>query len=170
MSGKGRPTKSEVDARRRRLLLYLVRSTLNSPEGLRRMVELVGVGERATRRDLEALEIELESCKEDELPQELAQAIEVADSYKDLQTLTSRIMSAVTEGSISEDRSKALLEGINVQRHLLRAERAEQPLEGLRALEILTPDEEALLAEYRKRLAGPPIQPGEAVPPPGGNA
>ncbi len=170
MSGPGRPTKSDVETRRRRLLLVLVRCTANSKEAVKRTCELMGVGERAIERDLEALEIELESCTGDELPQELTQAIEVAESYKDLQTLTSRIMSAVTDGSLTEERSKALLEGINVQRHLLRAERAEQPLEALRALEILTPEEDALLAEYRRKLAGPPIQPGEAVPPPGGQA
>jgi hypothetical protein len=57
---------------------------------------------------------------------------------------------------------------VNVQRHLLRAEREEEPMEAIHALELLTPEEETLLAEHRRKLAGPPIQPGEAVPPPGG--
>lgn len=48
----------------------------------------------------------------------------------------------------------------------LKREKDEENSKALNALEILTPDEQAVLAEHRKKTAGPPVQPGEYVRPP----
>lgn len=168
MKGPGRPTKESVEERRRRILLFLVVSTATNAEVVKQLSVCVDAGERAIRSDLDALKEQLEACVEDELPHALMRAIDEATSYGDLKTLVNRVMESSTRGAITKEVADTLLAGISVQRHLIKAEDEAAPREAVRALELLTPDEEALLAEHRKKLAGPPVQPGEAVPPPGG--
>jgi transcriptional regulator with XRE-family HTH domain len=52
----------------------------------------------------------------------------------------------------------------------IKREREEENDKALNALEVLTPDEQAVLAEHRKKVAGPPVQPGEYVRPPEGGS
>jgi divalent metal cation (Fe/Co/Zn/Cd) transporter len=168
MKGPGRPTKASVEERRKKILLYLVVSTATNDAVVKQLTAVMDTGERAIRSDLEALKEQLESCAADELPRELMQAIDGSESYADLKTLVSRVMTSAARGEISKDVSDTLLAGITAQRHLIHAEEEHEPVDAVRALELLTPEEEALLAEHRKKLAGPPVQPGEVVPPPGG--
>jgi hypothetical protein len=170
MNGPGRPTKASVEERRRTIMVFLVGSAAASQDVVTRLAERAETTERTIRADLDALKEQLDSCVRDELPQELMRAIDSTTSYKDLQSLVSRVMAASANEKITKDVASTLLEGISVQRHLIRAEHEEEPIEAIRALELLTPEEEALLADYRRKLAGPPVQPGEAVPPPGGSA
>jgi hypothetical protein len=168
MSGPGRPTRDDVDKRRRRILHVLVGSAAASEDAIKRLAERMGIGEKALKSDLEALKTELATLTEDELPESLLQAIGVADTYKLLQDLTKKIMAEMTSKTLDHKIGQTLIDAINAQRHMIHAEHEERPQEAVRALELLTPQEEALLQEHRKKLAGPPIQPGEAVPPPSG--
>jgi hypothetical protein len=167
VNGPGRPTKASVEERRRKILLFLVVSAGANSDVVKQLAGYVETGERAIRSDLDAIKEQFESCVEDELPAELLQAIDATGSYTDLKTLVSRVMAASTSEAITKDVATTLLEGITVQRHLIRAEHEEEPHDAVRALELLTPDEEALLSEHRRNRAGPPVQPGEVVPPPG---
>ena len=168
MSGPGRPSTDEVERRRTRILLFLVASAAESADAIARLTKLMGLKTDTTiKNDLVALKRELETVGEDELPEPLLQAIGGADTYRALHELTQRIMVAVGDGTLEGKLGEFLLQGITVQGHMIRAEKEERPLEAVRALELLTPQELEVLAEHRRRLAGPPIAPGAAVPPPG---
>jgi hypothetical protein len=158
-------TKLDVDKRRRQILLHLVGSSCASGAAVERLATRFDIPERTIRNDLEALKAELTTATED-LPETLLEAIGGADSYKKLQDLTSRLMAEMAAGKLDLALGQTLIDAITAQRHMIRAELEVKPQESVRALELLTPQEEALLADYRKKLAGPPVEPGVGVPPP----
>jgi hypothetical protein len=167
MSGPGRPTEEDVERRRKRLLVLMVISAKASPEAIKRLAEKIGTTDHTVKNDLIALNAELEAVAEDELPESLLRAIGGADTFRLLQDLTQKLMVEMASGKLDRELGETLLGAITVQRHMIKANKEEQPLEAVRALELLTPQELELLDQHRRKLAGPPVAPGAAVPPPG---
>lgn len=168
MKGPGRPTKDEVAQRRQRIRIFLVGSAAVSDQAIRRISELLGVGERAVKGDLEAIRDELEHAPSDALTQTLSEAIEVADTFKLLKALGKRVMHEMVRGTIDRALGSALVEALREQRHVLVRERDEQAQAAITALEVLTPQEQEALQRYRNGLVPAALKPGEFPAPPEG--
>ncbi len=166
MKHTGRPSNEAVAQRRRFLKIYLASSAAASDEAVKRIAERLQVGEKAIRADLEALREEFEDGPSDELSASLEQAILAADTFGALKRLGKKLMAEMAKQTLDRSLGTALVDAIKEQRQLLVKEREEKADAAIMALEILTPEEDALLKAHRKELAGPPVKPGEAVPPP----
>jgi hypothetical protein len=154
-----------TDRRRRQVLVWLLGSAKANDEVVKKLAERVSVKESTIHVDLSALKDELENAASDELLTELEQAIQAADTFGALKRLTKRLMSDMLVGRIDRSLGTALVEGVKEQRHVLVRERDEKT-QAIMALEILTPEEDALLRAHREKLAPKPLKPGESVPPP----
>lgn len=97
---------------------------------------------------------------------ELATEIEHAKTQRKLGTLLTRVMADYARGALDAKQSERLESMINRRSSIVKLERLERADKQVRALRILTPREVELLRVDRERLAGPPLQPGEAVPAP----
>lgn len=97
---------------------------------------------------------------------ELATEIEQAKTQRKLGTLLTRVMADYARGDLDAKQSERLESMINRRSSIVKLERLERADKQVRALRILTPAEVELLRVHRERLAGPPLQPGEAVPAP----
>jgi len=162
----GRPSNETLAQRRRFIKIYLASSAAASDEAVKRISERLGVGEKAIRADLEALREEFEDGPADELAASLEQAILAADRFGALKRLGKKLMAEMAKQTLDRSLGAALVDAIREQRQLLVKEREEKTDAAIMALEILTPEEDALLKAHRKELAGPPVKPGQAVPPP----
>jgi hypothetical protein len=169
MSGSGRPTRTQVERRRRRVLVFLVNSAAASDDAVKRLAEKLRAAERTVRGDLEALREELDSDAAPVLPENLLEAIQGADSFRLLKALGKRVMIEMVKGAISRELGAALNDALREQRHTLRAMREEQGHAALKALEILTPQEQEALKRYRESLVPTPLKPGEFPAPPEGS-
>ncbi|HZV03021.1 MAG TPA: hypothetical protein VFF73_40315 [Planctomycetota bacterium] len=168
VKGPGRPTKEEVAERRHRVRTLLVVRALEDDEAIAGLGERLGVGERAIRSDLEALREELQTGNRRESPEGLIQAIEAADSFRLLKSLGKTVMREMAQGRIERELGSALVDAIREQRQVLVKARDEEAEASVMALEILTPQEQAILDTYRKSLVPPALKPGEFPPPPEG--
>jgi len=166
MSKFGRPSKDAVAERRRSIKIFLAVSARASDDAVERIAKRLQVGEKAIRSDLDALRDEFEHDPSEELCQGLEEAIAVADTIGALRRLGKKVMAEMVKGDLDRALARALVEAIKEQRQLLVRQREEQSEAAIMALELLTPEEDALLKEHRAKLAGPPLKPGEAVPPP----
>jgi hypothetical protein len=166
MRGADRPIRTPSDRRRRSVVIFLVTSAAASEDAVKRLAEKLKVGERTIRLDLETLREEIESPAMDELPRDLLEAIQSAESFRLLKALGERVMVEMVQGTISRELGQALTDSLREQRHTLRAMRDEQGHAALKALEILTPAELEILRAYRAGLVPPALKPGEFPPPP----
>ena len=154
------------ERRRRQHLLWLVSSAKANDEVIKRLADKAKVKVSTVREDLANLQDDLENTPSEELLADLKTAIEAADTFSALKRVGKKLMLDMLEGRIDRSLGQALVDGIKEQRQLLIREREEKVEASIMALEILTPEEDAFLREHRKKLAGPPLKPGEAVPPP----
>lgn len=99
-------------------------------------------------------------------PPELLEALRTAKSARALDNAAARVASALAEGKLTTGVADGVLAVLKERRQLIKARREEKAKRQVRALEILTPAEVKLLADYRAKLAGPPMQPGESAAPP----
>jgi hypothetical protein len=166
MRGVDRPIRTPSDRRRRNVVLFLVTSAKASEDAVKRLADKLQVGERTIRLDLDALLDEIESPSMDELPRDLLEAIQSAETYRLLKALGERVMVEMVQGTISRELGQALTDALREQRHTLRAMRDEQGHAALKALEILTAPELEVLRAYRASLVPPGLKPGEFPPPP----
>lgn len=95
-----------------------------------------------------------------------AEAISKANTAKALGNLMRDIGSMVARGRMELRMADTLEKCVARQAKLLHEAREEKAVAQIRALEILTDEETNLLRDYREKLAGPPLGPGDAVPPP----
>jgi len=168
MNGPGRPKRADVERRRKKILAFLVGSAGASEDVLKRLAEKLHVTQRTVRGDLDALGEELDSEAAPVLPENLLDAIQGADSFRLLKALGKRVMIEMVKGALSRELGAALNDALREQRHTLRAMREEQGHAALKALEILTPQEQEALKRYRESLVPTPLKPGEFPPPPDG--
>jgi hypothetical protein len=166
MRGVDRPIRAPSDRRRRNIVVFLVTSAAASDEAVERLAKKLSVGERTIRLDLEAVREEIESPSMDELPRDLLEAIQSAESFRLLKALGERVMIEMVQGTISRELGQALIDALREQRHTLRAMRDEQGHAALKALQILTPQELELLEKHRESLVPNALKPGEFPPPP----
>jgi len=96
----------------------------------------------------------------------LGEAIAAARTAKALQALVRVIAGRVAAEQMHTKMADSLERLISRQARLIKDAREESAIAKVRSLEILTPNEVKLLADYRRKLAGPVVQPGEAVEPP----
>ena len=169
MSGPGRPKRADVERRRKKILAFLVGSAGASEDVLKRLAEKLHVTHRTVRSDLDALGEELDSEAAPVLPENLLDAIQGADSFRLLKALGKRVMIEMVKGALSRELGAALNDALREQRHTLRAMREEQGHAALKALEILTPQEQEALKRYRESLVPTPLKPGEFPAPPEGS-
>ena len=169
MSGSGRPSRTQIERRQRRIMVFLVGSAAASDDAVKRLTEKLRVKERTVRSDLDAIREDLESDAAHVLPENLLDAIQGADSFRLLKALGKRVMIEMVKGTISRELGAALNDALREQRHALRAMREEQGHAALKALEILTPQEQDVLKRYRESLTPPSLKPGEFPPPPEGS-
>lgn len=170
MTGSGRPTKTNVERRRRRVALFLAASAAASDEAVKRIAEKLHVGERTVRADLDVLREELEARSVEVLPEGLLQAIRAAESFRLLKALGQKVMAEMVNGTINRELGSTLIDALREQRHALRAMREEQGHTAIKALEILSPQELEVLKSYRESCTPSPLKPGEFPPPPEGSA
>lgn len=96
----------------------------------------------------------------------LEEAIEGIRTFRRLRQVTQRLAALTAAGKIKPaqaDRTLAALKELKVS---MRLEREERGMDAIAALEILTPQEEQALAEWRAKNVGVPLQPGGYVLPP----
>ena len=96
----------------------------------------------------------------------LAEEAAKARTHRRCGKLLQRVASLYAAGEIDREMAETLERVIARRVQVLRHERAEKAVASVRALEVLTAEELALLREHRTRIAGPPLQPGVSVPPP----
>ena len=166
MTGSGRPTKTNVERRRRKVALFLTASAAASEEAIKRIAEKLHVSERTVRADLDVLREELEAKNVEVLPQDLLQAIRAADSFRLLKVLGQKVMLELVNGTINRELGATLIDALREQRHTLRAMRDEQGHTAIKALEVLTPQELDALRKYRESHTPAALKPGEFPPPP----
>jgi hypothetical protein len=166
MRGVDRPIRTPSDRRRRNVVIFLVTSAAASADAVARMAQKLNVGERTIRLDLDAIREEIESPSMDELPRDLLEAIQSAETFRLLKALGERVRVEMVQGTISRELGQALTDSLREQRHTLRAMRDEQGHGALKALEVLTPQELEVLRAYRESLVPRGLKPGEFPPPP----
>lgn len=105
----------------------------------------------------------------------LGDEIRKAETQRTLGALTTRVTADLADGRLGgpdlpwKERLKLAetLERLIARRsRVLKEERAERLEAMVQALDILTEEEEELLRAHRASVAGPPLAPGEGVPPP----
>ncbi len=168
MNKPGRPRKDELFERRKKVRRFLVVSALGSEAAISRIATKLQVSERSLRSDLEALRDEIDSDPSSELTETLGQAIEAADTFGLLKALGKKVMHEMVRGTIDRALGTALIDAIREQRHVLLRARDEEAQAAVTALEILTPQEQEVLKEYRESLVPEALKPGEFPPPPEG--
>lgn len=89
-----------------------------------------------------------------------------ARTHAEVAVVERRLAAGILTGLVDESRGELALSALKGLKQSIVREREENASATLRALELLTPDEEAVLAAYRSKLAGPPTQPGVYVAPP----
>lgn len=100
---------------------------------------------------------------------DLITAIREATTAKALGAIARELAADLLEGNVDRLLAESAISALREARQSLKAAREEKLEARIRALEILTPEEERLLADHRKKVAGPPAAPGVYVPPPGTN-
>lgn len=118
-----------------------------------------------------AAEIDDEELEEGEesVARSIATAISGgAKTHAEITVIRRRLTAALLVGEIDEDRGELALQALKGLEVSIKLEREEGAHAELRALELLTPDEERVLAEYRAKIAPAAVKPGEYVKPPQG--
>jgi predicted ArsR family transcriptional regulator len=165
----GRLKESNVDRRRRRLLVMLLASAAANDEVVQRLAEKLSVGEKAVRNDFDVLREEFEAARKEVLPQDLPAAIRAGNTPSLLKALGQRIMLGLVDRSIDAELASGLVDLLREQRHILRAVHQEQGLAAIKALDVLTPQEQEVLRKYRDNITPAALKPGEFPPPPEGS-
>lgn len=99
----------------------------------------------------------------------IARAIEGgAKTHAEVTIVERKLAAALLVGTVDEARGELALNALKGLKQSIKLEREESAHATLRALELLTPAEEKVLADYRAKIAGPPVQPSEYVRPPAG--
>jgi transcriptional regulator with XRE-family HTH domain len=126
-----------------------------------------GVSEAATAAEIG--DDELGEDEEETVARAIARAISGgAKTHAEITVIRRRLAAALLVGDVDEARGELALHALKGLEVSIKLEREENAHSELRALELLTPDEERLLAEHRAKVAGPPVQPGQYVKPPEG--
>jgi hypothetical protein len=96
----------------------------------------------------------------------LGEEIMAADTVAKLELVGRKVTTEILEGTIEPRVGDLVIAGLREQRQAMRMRMLERQEQAVAAIEILTPEEVALLASHRAARAPKPLQPGEAAPPP----
>jgi transcriptional regulator with XRE-family HTH domain len=144
-------------------------STAPSVKKLERWLKRFEAGASETAQAAEISDEELGEDEDETVARAIARAISGgAKTHAEITVIRRRLAAALLVGDIDDSRGELALQALKGLETSLKLEREEGAHAELRALELLTPDEERILAEYRARVAGPPVQPGQYVRPPEG--
>lgn len=96
----------------------------------------------------------------------LAREIEEADTVTKLELVGRKVTTQILEGTIEPRVGDLVIAGLREQRQAMRMRMLERQEQAVSAIEILTPEEVALLVGHRAARAPKPLQPGDAAAPP----